>query len=129
MLSAALITVSLILGYLVVIAFTMVSVFTIATLHPHFPVENYRLRTRYKLLQSMLWFVFAFIGGYLAILAAAEASTLLTSGLLAVILVIALWRNPSEAKQRGLLHMLLASASIVAGISAAYAIRAWQLHK
>jgi hypothetical protein len=127
MLSAALITVSLILGYLVVIAFTMASVFTIATLHPHFPVENHRLRKRYKLLQSILWFVFAFIGGYMAIRAAAEASPLLASGLLAVILVFALWSNPTESKQRGLLHMLLASASIVAGISAAYAVTALKL--
>jgi len=127
MLSAALITVSLIIGYVVVIALTMVSIFTIAKLHPHFVVKNHRLRARYKLLQDIFWFGFALIGGYVAIMAAAEASTSLTSALLVVILLIALWKNSEETKQRGLPHMLLASASIVAGIGAAYAIRAWQL--
>ncbi len=127
MLSAALITVSLILGYLVVIAFTMVSDFTIATLDPHFAVANHRLRTRYKLLQSILWFVFAFIGGYMAIRAAAEASGLLASGLLAVILAFVLWSNPPESKQRGLFHMLLACAANIVGISAAYAITSLKL--
>jgi hypothetical protein len=126
MLSASLITVSLILGYVVVIALIMVSTFAIVKLRPQLAVENHRLSRRYKLLQDALWFLYSALGGYIAIVAAAEASISLTAALLATILVIAFWRNPEEAQQRGLPHMLLTSACIVAGIASAYLLRAWQ---
>jgi len=127
MLSAALIIVSLILGYVVVAALTMVSTFTVIRLQPRFVVESHRLRTRYKLLQDFLWVISSGIGGYLALLAAHEASLLATATLLSALLLFALWTNGEETRQLGLLHMLLKSACVIAGIAVAYIIRVLQL--
>jgi hypothetical protein len=127
MLSTALIIVSLILGYVVVAALTMVSTFAIASLNSSFVVDGHRLRTRYKLLQDALWTLSSGIGGYLALLAAREASLALTAILLAAVLLFVLWKNSEETRQIGLLHMLLMSACIVAGIAVAYIIRVLQI--
>jgi hypothetical protein len=127
MLSAALIIVSLILGYVIVAGLAMVSAFAITRHIPGFVVENHRLRTRYKLLQDALWAVSSCIGGYLALLAAQEASLALTATLLAVVLLFVLWKNGEETRQIGLLHMLLLSACIVTGIGVAYVIRILQI--
>ena len=122
MLSASLITVALILGYTVAVALMMLSVFGIAGTRPRLAVDNYRVRIRYKLLQDLLWIVYAGLGAYLSVWVAADAHPSLTAALLAAILIGVLWKNPEEARQTGLLHMLLSSACILAGIAVGYAL-------
>jgi uncharacterized membrane protein YfcA len=126
MLSAALIVVSLILGYVVTVTLSMVSTFAIVHFRRGIVVEDRRLTTRYKLLQNLLWIVHSAIGGYLALLVANHAPLLLTAVLLAAILILMLWKNTHETRQVGLLYMLLTSACVVAGIATAYLIRALQ---
>jgi hypothetical protein len=127
MLSAALIIVSLILGYVVTVALSMVSTFAIVHLRRSIVLDDNRLSTRYKLLQDLLWVLCSAIGGYLALLVAQHASLLLTAALLAAILIFMLWKNSAETRQVGLLYMLLTSACIVIGIASAYFIRTLQM--
>ncbi|MBS1800900.1 MAG: hypothetical protein JSS95_13880 [Acidobacteria bacterium] len=128
MLTAALIVVSLVLGYVVTVALSMVSTFAIVHFRRGLVVQDRRLRTRYKLLQDLLWIVYSAVGGYLALLAANHAPLPLTAMLLAAILILVLWKNSQETRQVGLLYMLLTSACIIAGIAAAYMLRIWQTH-
>ncbi|MBS1821973.1 MAG: hypothetical protein JST61_08370 [Acidobacteria bacterium] len=127
MLSAARIVVSLVLGYAETVALAMVSTFALVHLRRDIVLDGRRLSMRYKLLQGVLWMVNSAIAGYLALLAAGNASHALTAALLAAALVVALWRNTEEARQTGLLYMLAASASIVAGVAVAYYARGLQM--
>lgn len=127
MLSAARIIVSLIFGYVVTVALVAASTFAIVHLRRDIVLDGRRLSTRYKLLQDLLWILHSAIGGYIALLIAWNASHTLTAALLAVILLVTLWRNSEEARQIGLLHMLAASGSIIIGIAAAYYLRGLQM--
>lgn len=127
MLSAAIITVSLIAGYTLVAALTMLATFAIAKLSPTLAVKDHRLNESYNLLQDLLWLIFSAAGGYVAVAGSTEASPPFTAAALAVIFLVVIWSNQSEARQRGLIHMLITSACIVAGIAGAYALRMKQI--
>jgi hypothetical protein len=123
MLSAALITVSLIVAYAIVVALTALSTFAIVSLKPGLAVEDLRLRTGYNLLQDLFWLSFSALGGYVVTAGTTEASPRLAAALLVVLLLAVIWTNKAEARQRGMIHMLLASACIMAGVAGGYTLR------
>lgn len=122
MLSVSLLVVALVFGYVAVIALMLASTFAIVGLRPALAVENYRLRSPYKLFQDLLWLLFSCIGGYLVAWVATGANPLLAAALLAVIFIRTLWLNHGEAEQNGLIHVLVSSSCIVVGAVAGYAI-------
>lgn len=123
MLSAALIFVSLVVAYVVVAALTTLSTLILVTVKPSFAVENNRLRSRYKLLQDLFWLVFSAVGGYVAVTGATEASPMIAAALLVALLLAVIWANRAEARQRGMLHMLLTSLCIMGGVAGGYLLR------
>ena len=127
MLAAALIVISLVLGYLVTVTLLSASTFVVVHHWRSIVLDGDRLSARYKLLQDLLWGLSSAIGGYLALLVAYDAPLQLTALLLAVFLIYMFWKNPTETRQIGLLYSLLTSACIVIGIAAAYLIRTLQI--
>jgi hypothetical protein len=129
MFSVAIIIVSLIAGYTLVAALTMFATFAIAKLSPTLAIKDHRLSNSYNLLQDLLWLIFSAAGGFVAVAVAGStgASPLFTAAALAVILLVVIWSNHSEARQRGFIHMLITSTCIVAGIAGAYVLRMKQI--
>ncbi|MDE1177864.1 MAG: hypothetical protein PW789_14895 [Edaphobacter sp.] len=123
MLSAALILVSFLMGYIVVVSLIAFSNFVIPTYLRTFAVRNNQLSTGYKLLQDLLWLVCSLIGGYIVVAGSIEARPRITAILLAVALLIVMWRNMSEVRQRGLFHMMLSSLGIIIGVAGAYLLQ------
>ena len=121
MLSATLIAVALILGYLVAVGLSMMVFFGVARTAPQFVVKGHLVRTRYKLLEELVWLVCVTAGSYLsALVAELTMRPMLVGGLLALILILVLWANRWETRQRGLGHQLLMSAVSAAGVAAGY---------
>jgi NADH:ubiquinone oxidoreductase subunit 6 (subunit J) len=121
MISATLIVVSLILGYVIAVGLSMMFVFGVVRIWPSLVRQNHRLTGIYLLLQDVVWFVIAAVAGYAASWVAAESSTpWVGAALLGVVLVVAMWRNIEEVMQRGLIHMLLASGCVLAGVAAGF---------
>jgi hypothetical protein len=127
MLSAALIFISLIIGYVVVVALAGLSAFAITSYMPAFAVQNGRLSTSYNLLLDLMWLLYSFLGGYIAAAGAAEASPHIAAGLLALALIGVMWTGLAEARQRGLIHLFISTACVVAGIAAGYIFRMQQI--
>ena len=123
MISASLIAVSLILGYVIAVGLSLVFVFGLVWMWPSLVRRDHRLRGGYLLVQDGIWFVCAAIAGYASSWIAAESSSpWVGAALLSVVLVWAMWRNIEEVMQRGLIHMLLASACACAGVAAGFSL-------
>ena len=123
MISASLITVSLILGYVIAVGLSMVFVFGVVRMMPSLVHQDHRLRGIYLLLQDCMWFVCAALAGYASSWIAAESSSpWVGASLLGAVLVWAMWRNTEEVMQRGLIHMLLASACACAGVAVGFSL-------
>jgi predicted histidine transporter YuiF (NhaC family) len=122
MLTVSLIVVSVILGYLLAVALSMVTTFAVARQWPGFAVRDHRMRNQYLLFQDAVWLVSGAVAGYAASLLVADSMPWAAAALLAVMVIAAMWRNTEEVMQRGLIHMLLASACIVAGVGAGFAL-------
>jgi hypothetical protein len=123
MITDVLIAVALALGYVVAVALSMAGTFAITAANPTFVAKEYRIRQRYKLIQELLWLVCATAGGYVTALVAGGAYPWLSGTLLAGILILVLWTNTWEMRQRGLAHQLLMSMVTAAGVAIGYLFR------
>jgi surface polysaccharide O-acyltransferase-like enzyme len=120
MFSLAVITISLVAGYAIVVGLISLASFGLASAQPRFAVTDQRLRKTYKLLLMVLWFIFSAVGAYVATAIASVASPRNAVVLLSAVLIVAVWRNKTEARQLGLISLLLVSVCIVAGATAGY---------
>jgi hypothetical protein len=123
MLSAALMTVSLLAAYLLVVGLMSAATFGLLATKPDLAVTRYRLRNSYKTLQDALWLIFSACGGYVIAFVCASAAPQVTAIALAVALVSLIWTGKAEASQRGLIHSAVASICVVAGVSLGYMLR------
>jgi hypothetical protein len=122
MLTVSLIVVSVILGYLLAVASSMVTTFVVARQWPGFAVRDHRMRNLYLLLQDALWLPSGAAAGYAASWLVAGSMPWLAATILAVTVIAAMWRNTEEVMQRGLVHMLLASACVAFGVGIGFAL-------
>ena len=122
MITGTLIALALLLGYLVAVGLSMAVTFGITRAAPDFVASEHMLRTGYRLLQAVAWTACVIVGSYLsAVVASITMRPWFVGGLLAALLVLVLWSNTWEVRQRGLGHQLLMSAATAAGSrSAAY---------
>jgi hypothetical protein len=121
MIAGTLIAFAIALGYLVAVGLSMMATFGITKSAPGFVAKDLRLRTRYKLVQQMLWLVCVTVGASLsAVVSEPVLHPWLVGTLLAVILVAVPWTNTWETRQRGLGQQLLMSLVSVAGVAAGY---------
>ena len=122
MFSAALIFVSLCIGYLLVIGLVGLTTYGIAVMTPSLAVRNRRVTLFFNFLQDIIWLGASILGGFVVATGAAEASPRMAVAVLALFLLFVVWRNMSEARERGLIHMLLTSILIIAGIYEGYSL-------
>jgi hypothetical protein len=123
MLSIIWITGALLAGYLVAVLLSLVVTLGIGSAFPGSVVENYHVRSGYKLLQDGIWLVCATAAGYVTALVADGKPPLLVGGLLAGILVGVLWANSWESRQRGMAHQILISVASVAGVTIGFLLK------
>ncbi|HEY8997068.1 MAG TPA: hypothetical protein VIM60_04185 [Edaphobacter sp.] len=122
MFSAALIFVSLCISYLLVIGTVGLTTYGVAVMSPSLAVSNRRLTLFYNFFQDIVWLAASIVGGFVVTTGAAEASPRMAAAILGLILLFVVWRNMSEARERGMIHMLLTSIFIVAGIYEGYSL-------
>lgn len=122
MFSAALIFVSLCIGYLLVVGLVGLTTYGIAVMQPGLAVRNRRVTLLFNLLQCIIWLIASTLGGFIVATGTAEASPRVAVGALALILLFVVWRNMNEARERGMILMLLTSIFIVAGICEGYSL-------
>ncbi len=123
MITATILVVSLLLGYLATLGCALAGTFLIASMSPRFAIENHYLRGSYKLTQELVLLLAATAGGYASAAVGGSMHPLLTELCLAAILVSIHWINSWELRQRGLPHQILLTVCLVAGVFAGYALR------
>jgi|ERR1700677_826176 hypothetical protein len=123
MIPGVLIAIGLALGYTVTVGLAMVATLAITAASPAFVVREYRIRQRYKLIQELLWLACATAGGYATARVTGTVYPWLSATLLAVILILVLWTNTWEMRQRGLANQLLMSVMSIAGVATGFVLR------
>jgi hypothetical protein len=116
------IALALFLGYTVTVGLAMAATFGITAASRSFVSKNYRIRTRYKYAQDAVWLVCTTAGGYAAALVGGGSHAWVVGGALVAILVVVLWLNAWEMRQRGLGHQISMSLASVAGVTAGFLI-------
>ena len=123
MITATILVVSLLVGYLATLGCALAGTFLVASLSPRFVIENHYLRSGYKLTQEFVVLLAATAGGYASAAVGGSIHPLLTEVCLAAILVSINWINSWELRQRGLAHQILLTICLIAGVFAGYALR------
>ncbi|WP_158791158.1 hypothetical protein [Granulicella sp. L60] len=117
MLTSIFIALALFFGYAVTVGLSMAATFGIASASHDFIVKDYRIRRRFKFLQDGIWLVCSVAGGYVtALIANIIFHPWIAGAGLATILVIVLWVNAWEMRQRGVPHQVAMSVLTVAGV-------------
>jgi len=116
------IALALFLGYAVAVALSMAVTFGITAVSPGFVSKNNRIRREYKFVQDAVWLICAMAGGYVAALVNGESHSWLVGSALVAILVLVLWMNVWEMRQRGLGHQLVMTAAAAVGVTVGFMI-------
>ena len=114
----------LVLGYVLVVACSLAGTIAVASAAPHFVAADHHLRPAYKLLHEALWTV-ASVGGGIAAASISGSRMLawMSGAALAAALIVMLWVNAWEARQRGLPHQLLITLLTCAGVAGGILLR------
>jgi hypothetical protein len=120
MITIALTAAALALGYAVAVGLSIAATFGIAAVSPAFVTREYRIRQAYKLVQELLWLVCATAGGFVAAAVSGATMPWFAGALLAGTMILVLWTNTWEMRQRGAMHQILMSLVSAAGVAAGY---------
>jgi uncharacterized membrane protein YfcA len=120
MITGFLVAAALALGYTVAVGLLMAATFGITLAGPAFVAREHRIRPAYKLAQELLWLVCAAAGGYVTAAVSGATMPWMSGALLAGIMIIVLWTNTWEMRQRGPVHQVLMSVVSIAGVAAGY---------
>jgi uncharacterized membrane protein YfcA len=120
MINSFLIAAALALGYAVAVGLSMAATFGITLAGPAFVAREHRIRPAYKLVQELLWLACATAGGYVTAAVSGATMPWLSGTLLAAIMILVLWTNTWEMRQRGPVHQVLMSVVSIAGVAAGY---------
>jgi uncharacterized membrane protein YfcA len=115
-----LIAAALALGYAVAVGLSMAATFGITAVSPAFVTREYRIRPAYKLVQEVVWLVCATAGGFVAATVSGATMPWFAGALLAGTMILVLWTNNWEMRQRGAVHQILMSLVSAAGVAAGY---------
>jgi hypothetical protein len=131
MMTALLTGAALLPGYLVAVALLMIVTFAITLRTPAFAVHDFRIRGRYKLVHNLAWLVCAAAGGYVTAMMTQIVGVVipwLPCAVLAIVMILVLWSNSWEMRQRGIAHQILMSIVSVAGVAAGYVLQMPKQH-
>lgn len=98
----------------------MAATFAITAASPAFAAREHRIRRTYKLVQELLWLECATAGGFVAAAVSGATMPWFSGALLAGIMILVLWTNTWEMRQRGAVHQVLMSLMSAAGVAAGY---------
>jgi hypothetical protein len=118
MISVAVTLLALVLGYLLTVGCSLLSIFGIGSASPSFVMQNQRIGTGYKRVHALVWMICAMIGTFAAVFAAAVGGVgvWVIAIPLGAALIGVLWVNTWESRQRGLAHQILLSMTTVIGV-------------
>ena len=123
MIGYAVLGLSVLAGYCMTVACALIGTMGIASAAPGFVLANNRVRGPYKLTHEAMWFFCVIVGGFVTARVGLGMSQWRQEiGLISVLLIM-LWRNSWEARQRGLPHQILISCLTVAGVLVGFSIR------
>jgi hypothetical protein len=120
MITASYIALALFLGYAVAVGLSMATTFGITAASRDFVVRDHRIRRGYKYAQDVVWLVCSVAGGYVASLINGPAHAWVVGTGLAGILIVVLWMNAWEMRQRGVGHQISMSLASGAGVAAGF---------
>lgn len=120
MVNYTIIAIAILLGYTTTVSISLLTTMGIAAGAPAFVVRDYRVRGAYKWLHEALWLLAAVLGGVVAALAGVGISEWKAKLGLCALLLLMLWRNTWEARQRGTAHQILISVLTVVGVFCGY---------
>jgi hypothetical protein len=123
MITAVLIVSALILGYVVAVGLLMAATFGISSRAPGFVAKDYRIRNSYKVVHELTWLVCAAAGGYVAATVSGTTQPWISATSLVAVMILVLWTNTWEMRQRGILHQMLISLVSAAGVAAGFMLR------
>lgn len=111
------VSIGLALGYCLVVVMSLMATMGIASAARGFVVRNFCLRPAYKLTMGVFWTGAAAAAGFVAAVVAGPGMVgWLTGAALAGLLILVLWTNTWEARQRGLPHQILLTFLTCAGV-------------
>ena len=110
-------------GYIVAVGLILLSTMAIASAMPRFVVQNFRVCGKYKFLHEFMWFLSTTAGTFVAARIASDVQPIRLALVLGAALLIILWRNTWEARQRGIAHQVLISVLTVAGVFAGISLK------
>lgn len=118
------ITIALALSYCLVVVSSLMATMAIASAARGFVVRDFCLRPAYKLTMELLWTVAAVAAGFVAAAVAGPGVVgWLTGAALSGVLILVLWTNTWEARQRGLPHQILLTFLTCVGVLAGVYLR------
>lgn len=123
MISYAIIGLAILLGYAVTVTSSLLATMGITAGAPQFAVHDFRVRGSYKFVHELIWFCCALLGGFVASMAGMGVYVWKAEFGLSAFLLLMLWRNTWEARQRGTAHQILISVLTVAGVLGGYALQ------
>ena len=123
MISYAIMAMAVLLGYLTTVLLSLVATIGIASGAPRFAVRDFRVRTPYKWVHELVWFLCALLGGVVASKAGMGVLVWKAELLLSGVLLLILWRNTWEARQRGTAHQIVISVATVVGVILGFVVQ------
>ena len=123
MIEYAVLGLSVLAGYCMTVACALIGTMGIASAAPRFVVANHRVREPYKLTHEAMWLFCVIVGGFVTARVGLGMSQWRQEIGLVGALILILWRNTWEARQRGLAHQILISCLTVAGVLIGFSIR------
>ncbi len=118
------VSLGLALGYCLVVVSTLMATMAVTSAARGFVVKDFCLRPAYKLIMGLFWTMAAVAAGFVAAaVAGAGAVGWLTGAALAGVLILVLWTNAWEARQRGLPHQILLTFLTCLGVFAGVYLR------
>jgi hypothetical protein len=121
MISATLLLFALLLGYAVSVSLLLALTFAFRST-PDLILSGSRIQPRFKVIQQLLWLFSCIAGGFVTALIGATRPWIAALALIAV-LVFMLWKNDTEARQRGFVHQVAISIVTALGVVIGFAIR------
>ena len=123
MIGFAILGLSVLAGYCMTVVCALVGTMGIASAVPRFVIADHRVRSSYKWTHEAMWFCCVVIGGFVTAKLGLGMSEWRQEIGLAGFLLVMLWRNTWEARQRGTAHQILISLLTMAGVWTGFSIR------
>lgn len=123
MIGYAILGLSVLAGYCVIITCALMGTMGIASAAPRFVIQDHRVRGGFKWTHEAMWFCCVLVGSFVTAWVGLGMSQMWQQIALGGLLLLMLWRNTWEARQRGITHQIVISLLTVGGVIAGFSLR------